>query len=285
MKIIEPGHIYQLEHQDGTCAGILVFVNREEGTEHEGTQTQEILRALIDRTQHCDNCLRWGGNDKIIQHLRMALALHESRAIERKTEKGELKPEEVPTDKDGHFAIPSSDPVVRAIQRSNAGCIDAMRPLVRAMREQSQHHYEREQTRAEQAAEKLDTCFINMLSSRVCTRGTKSCTLDHTNDIPKNLIERDSKESVVPNTIGRPAEPLGEPKTSDYCLACGQSPDSAKHGPFFSAHDYVDPRMPRQLSSTPFMDTTVPVSTPYRCNVPMCGESGVCEECKKRGAR
>lgn len=23
----------------------------------------------------------------------------------------------------------------------------------------------------------------------------------------------------------------------------------------------------------------------YRCNVPMCGESGVCEECRKRGAR
>lgn len=24
---------------------------------------------------------------------------------------------------------------------------------------------------------------------------------------------------------------------------------------------------------------------PYRCTVPMCGESGVCEECRKRGAR
>ncbi len=24
---------------------------------------------------------------------------------------------------------------------------------------------------------------------------------------------------------------------------------------------------------------------PYRCNVPMCGDSGVCEECRKRGAR
>jgi len=25
--------------------------------------------------------------------------------------------------------------------------------------------------------------------------------------------------------------------------------------------------------------------TPYRCNVPMCGDSGVCEECRKRGAK
>lgn len=24
---------------------------------------------------------------------------------------------------------------------------------------------------------------------------------------------------------------------------------------------------------------------PYRCTVPMCGDSGVCEECRKRGAR
>jgi hypothetical protein len=26
-------------------------------------------------------------------------------------------------------------------------------------------------------------------------------------------------------------------------------------------------------------------SEPYQCSVPMCGESGVCEECRKRGAR
>lgn len=24
---------------------------------------------------------------------------------------------------------------------------------------------------------------------------------------------------------------------------------------------------------------------PYQCNVPMCGDSGVCAECRKRGAR
>lgn len=105
MKVIEPGHIYQLEHQDGTGAGMLVFVNREHETEHEGTQTQEVLRALIDRTQHCDSCLRWPGNDQIIEHLRMALVLHEARALERKTAKGELKPEKIATSDDGHFAL------------------------------------------------------------------------------------------------------------------------------------------------------------------------------------
>lgn len=105
MKILEPGHVYQLQHLDGTGAGVLTFVNREPGAEHEGTQTQEVLRALIDRTQHCDTCLRWDGNDKIIHHLRMALALHESRALERKAEKGLIEPEKVATASDGHFVI------------------------------------------------------------------------------------------------------------------------------------------------------------------------------------
>lgn len=119
MHIIEPGHIYALNWLDGqpnTNVGpssinriigenTLIFVNREKGTEHAGTQTQEVIRALIDRTQHCDNCLRWDGNDRIIYHLRMALALHEARAIERKTEKGYIKPEMLMTGEDGHFKL------------------------------------------------------------------------------------------------------------------------------------------------------------------------------------
>lgn len=105
MKIIEPGHIYQLTHLDGSETTKLTFVNREEGTEHEGTQTQEVLRALIDRTQHCDNCLPWAGNEEIIQHLRLALALHEARAIYRKAEKKLYDPENVAVDKDGHFRL------------------------------------------------------------------------------------------------------------------------------------------------------------------------------------
>lgn len=113
MKIIEPGHIYELnwlnckpQSRDWPYqnANKLVFVNRE-NTPHPGTQTQEVLRALIDRTQHCDNCLRWENNDKIIYHLRMALSLHEARAIERKTEKGIIKPELILTDSDGYFKI------------------------------------------------------------------------------------------------------------------------------------------------------------------------------------
>jgi hypothetical protein len=83
----------------------LVFVNREGEDQHPGTTTQEVICALIDRTQHCDSCLRWEGNDQIIKHLRMALVLHESRAIMRKVEKGEIIPEHIPIGPDGHFVL------------------------------------------------------------------------------------------------------------------------------------------------------------------------------------
>jgi|SRR5215831_20903930 len=110
MKIIEPGHIYELHELDLLANPAppqkLTFVNREPGHEHPGTQTQEVLRALIDRTMHCDNCLRWPGNDLIIYHLRMALVLHEARALERKVEKGQIHPENIRTNPaDGHFEL------------------------------------------------------------------------------------------------------------------------------------------------------------------------------------
>jgi hypothetical protein len=106
MKIIEPGHVYELNSLDGGTPETLTFVNREEGQEHPGTQTQEVLRALIDRTMHCDLCKRWTGNDQIIHHLRMALVLHEARALERKVEKGIIQPEIISTSEgDGHFNL------------------------------------------------------------------------------------------------------------------------------------------------------------------------------------
>ncbi len=119
MKVIEPGHIYELSHLDGELTTTITFVNREEGTEHEGTQTQEVLRmlvdmtgVLIDRTNHCDSCIRWEGNDRIIKEmsdaqrlLRRALLFHEDRARERKIDKEEFKPEVTPVEDDGHFKL------------------------------------------------------------------------------------------------------------------------------------------------------------------------------------
>ena len=105
MRIIEKGHIYELAHLDGKETTKLTFVNREKGTEHEGVQTQEVLRTLIDRTQHCHDCLPWAGNEMIIQHLRLALVLHEARAIYRKAEKRLYAPEDIAVGHDGHFLL------------------------------------------------------------------------------------------------------------------------------------------------------------------------------------
>jgi hypothetical protein len=118
MKIVEAGHVYDLRWIDGTPAEFptnetppnrLFFVNREGIAAHPGTQTQEVIRALIDRTKHCDNCLRWEGNDLIVHHLRIALTLHEARAIQRKTEKGILIPEGIPVADDGHFILSTQE--------------------------------------------------------------------------------------------------------------------------------------------------------------------------------
>lgn len=60
---------------------------------------------LIDRTRYCNNCLPHPNNERIIYHLRMALVLHECRALERMTEKGEIQPEYVATGGNGHFSV------------------------------------------------------------------------------------------------------------------------------------------------------------------------------------
>jgi hypothetical protein len=124
MKVIEPGHIYELTNIDVKTHPTqrIVFVNREL-TPHEGTQTQEVLRmtidsieVLIDRTNHCDGCLRWEPNDRIIKALseaqrqmRLALLIHEERALERRLDKGNLKPETVPVNASGHFELDSRE--------------------------------------------------------------------------------------------------------------------------------------------------------------------------------
>lgn len=113
MKVLEKGHIYQptTRSPEGETINAkefqqqLTFVNKQPGQEHDGTTTQEIIRVLIDRTRHCANCMPHPNNERIIYHLRMALVLHEARALERKTEKGEFMPEYLATGGDGHFAI------------------------------------------------------------------------------------------------------------------------------------------------------------------------------------
>ncbi len=114
MKVFERGHIYEPKNRkEFPLASMQVpdqtitFINKEPGREHDGTTTQEVIRILIDRTRHCANCMPHPNNERIVYHLRMALILHEARALERKVEKGYFRPEYLETGNDGHLQVTS----------------------------------------------------------------------------------------------------------------------------------------------------------------------------------
>lgn len=110
MRVIEKGHIYEPKTREefpskDNVLQTLTFINKEEGKEHNGTTTQEVIRILIDRTRHCANCMPHPNNERIVYHLRMALVLHEARALERKVEKGYFDVEYLETGSDGHLQV------------------------------------------------------------------------------------------------------------------------------------------------------------------------------------
>ncbi len=92
MKILEPGHVYELDRFDKnyeTDSGILTFVKRQgrgypgNVGHHSGTNLQEVLRAMIDRVQYLNKQIPDDRNDSVITDLRHALWLLEARAAER----------------------------------------------------------------------------------------------------------------------------------------------------------------------------------------------------------
>jgi hypothetical protein len=89
MRVLDPGHAYELRHLDGTGVSVLVFVKREgpgypgNVGHHQGTNLQEVIRALINRVQYLDGQIHHGRNDEVIWLLRVALVELELRAAER----------------------------------------------------------------------------------------------------------------------------------------------------------------------------------------------------------
>ncbi len=86
MKVIDPGHEYELDSLDGAYYQCLRFVKREGGHYpgnvgyHAGTTTQEVLRALIDRSVYVNCQLSCPETTLVIGLLQSALYLLESRA-------------------------------------------------------------------------------------------------------------------------------------------------------------------------------------------------------------
>ena len=110
MKTVYDGHTYLLDHLDGDGQTLLQFVQR--APHHhpkEGTTNQEVCRALIDRVKLLDSEQPWEGNDEILFHLRMVIALHEIRAMTKHIEKGELAIEHAKLGEDGHLDLSLSE--------------------------------------------------------------------------------------------------------------------------------------------------------------------------------
>lgn len=89
MKIVEPGHVYLLDNLGDPGAQTLTFIRRNSDAvthpfEHPGTNTQEVMRALIDRTNFLDGVLPSVETRDAAYYLRMALFCYEARAWRRK---------------------------------------------------------------------------------------------------------------------------------------------------------------------------------------------------------
>jgi hypothetical protein len=92
MKVIDKGHVYELNELGSDSTQCLKFIKRSGGAvqyqdEYPGLQTQEVLRALIDRTEYLYEVLPCKETTEALVHLRMALYWYEARAQRRKKEK------------------------------------------------------------------------------------------------------------------------------------------------------------------------------------------------------
>lgn len=96
MKVLDPGHRYELDHLDSehgfTCER-LQFVKRigekfpgNQEPRYEGTTTQEVIRALIDRTKYVNAQRPSVHNLQAIRDLRSALVEFEMRAAHERDE-------------------------------------------------------------------------------------------------------------------------------------------------------------------------------------------------------
>lgn len=89
MKVLDPGHRYELEHLDGKKSSTLSFVKREGEKypgnvgHHEGTNMQEVIRALIDRIKYVNKQIPDESNLVVLDSLRTCIRQLESRAAKR----------------------------------------------------------------------------------------------------------------------------------------------------------------------------------------------------------
>ena len=91
MRVIDPGHTYQLDGLDDGAPQTIRFVKRCHPPAkypgnvgcYPGTTIQEVLRVLIDRAQYVGRQLPCEETDRAIEAMREAIRLLEERAARR----------------------------------------------------------------------------------------------------------------------------------------------------------------------------------------------------------
>lgn len=123
MRVLAPGHKYELSvtkasgWSTGTGTDEFQFLQEPTAANPDrspidGPTCQEVIRMLINRVGFLNVELPWEGNARIIEHLRAALLEFEIRAMQRKLEKGQIAPELIKIDDDGHFLLTESSTLV-----------------------------------------------------------------------------------------------------------------------------------------------------------------------------
>lgn len=90
MKVIDPGHTYEVEVYDGIGGSELITFMKRQGpgfpgntSAYPGTNCQEVLRVLIDRLKYLDGQIPCDDNKRAITDLRRCLLEFERRAAIR----------------------------------------------------------------------------------------------------------------------------------------------------------------------------------------------------------
>lgn len=106
MKVIESGHVYELDDLKSSTKTRFQFHMDPaiHGKALDGPSSQEVLRMVIQRVKHLNAEQEWEGNDEILFHLRSAITLFECRAMMKKAE-GSFPIEDAPLDQDGHIKL------------------------------------------------------------------------------------------------------------------------------------------------------------------------------------
>lgn len=92
MRIIIPGHDYEVNDTQGNPCNTLNFINKSSTETLEGTTNEEVLDVLIDRMNFLNNLLPCKENGIIIHHLQQARLMIDERSKdrERRGVKGKL---------------------------------------------------------------------------------------------------------------------------------------------------------------------------------------------------